>query len=174
MSEPEEDNVFDRLAGAPEEPTGDTGSLVDAVRGGGGTIDVGSINLTGVTSPSMRTVVRSDPLPWVVAAVLGLAFVLVVFAWAMPMRSELGKVKGELEEATQKLESKSSEVSRLEAERNDLEKARAALAMENEQRASGVDQAKRTDEEQDAAAKKGKLAPPKKTAKKTTKKGKKK
>jgi|WetSurMetagenome_2_1015567.scaffolds.fasta_scaffold170979_2 hypothetical protein len=174
MTDRDDDNAFDRLAGQPDEPTSDTGALVDAVRGKGTALDVGSMHLTGITNPSMRTVVRSDPLPWVVAAALGIAFLLVVFAWAMPMRSELGKVSGDLEEATRKLESKSAEVSRLEVERNDLEKGRAALAIENEQRALGVDQARRSDEEQDAAGKKGKLTAPKKPVKKTIKKPKKK
>ena len=174
MTDGNDDNVFDRLAGQPPEPTADTGALVDAVRGGGSTIDVGAINLTGVTNPSMRTVVRSDPLPWVVAAVVGVAFLLVVFAWALPMRSEVGKLQSDLEEATKKLESKTLEASRLEAERDDLEKARDGLAAENEQRALGVDQAKRTDEEQDASAKKGKLTAPKKTTKKSVKKTRKK
>jgi len=89
----------------------------------------------------------------------------------MPMRSEIGKLQEDLEAATRKLESQTLVVSRLEAERDDLEKAQAALAAENEQRALGADQAKRIDEEQEASAKKARFAP-KKTVKKT-KKGKK-
>ncbi|MBI5507393.1 MAG: hypothetical protein HY903_01450 [Deltaproteobacteria bacterium] len=158
MSDNDDFDAFDRLAGQPSEPTADTGVLLSSAEGGdrSGGFDVGSVKLTG-SHPSLR-MIAADPLPWAVGGVLGVLLLVVLFAWTLPMRGDLHKAQADLDEITKTLDDKNREIARLEAERAELERARTSLAAENEQRANAGDQAARDSESQDAASKKAQVA----------------
>ncbi len=168
------DGMFDRLAGQPTEPTSDPGAIIesakDSFRGETG-IGVGEVTLSGVRPMPVTPRPRYDLVAYGIAAAIALVLIAVVFTWTLPLKSELQVVRLDLADAQQKLAAQSLEISRLTRERDDLEKARSALASENEQTATAVDARRRDAETQDALTSRAKLTA--KKPKKPTKKPKK-
>jgi hypothetical protein len=160
---------FDRLAGEPEDPIAGTREILSSaqdVRGDTSLVlgDMSLTDLSQVEQPPPET----NPMPWIVAGVLGAILLLLIFAFLLPAQSSVREAQDELESARAELTDLRAEVTRLTADRDEAIEARVALEAESEARAGELEQMARDSEASDAE--KRKSAPATKTKRKAKRK----